>query len=200
MQPNPPAEISAIRVYLRQCSPQIQVLCDEALFLPEFRTSPGGKTRHHAYEGGLMQHTLEVVAECWRMTNELSQETRDIVLTAAVFHDVGKIHEYRVQPKMVNIYLHDQPEKHVCSYAGPQKEIVSTPFRERIGHVAWSWHYFLVTAKPYKFSDEFLDQVSHCMLSHHGRLEWRSPVEPQTREAFILHQADMLSMLAGSKH
>jgi 3'-5' exoribonuclease len=90
-------------------------------------------------------------------------------LVAALFHDYGKIHEYA--------FTADGVDK--------------LPFQRRTGHVVWSWAAFLEMAK--NLTPEETEDIGHALLAHHGRREWGSPVEPQTRLAYIIHTADMMS-------
>lgn len=196
--------IVAIRCYLKNRSPKVRELCELVLTIPEFATAPGGATRHHIHEGGLAEHTMEVLHECWMQSEGLSEWSKDILYTAAVFHDVGKIHEYTIVQKLgppVNCGAK------VLRAILPETEVKKTEFARLVGHLSWSWMFFIQsvssTHRHYMhrvFDELFIEQVSHCMLAHHGRRAWGSPVEPETREAFILHHADMLSMKQASGH
>jgi 3'-5' exoribonuclease len=88
----------------------------------------------------------------------------------SVFHDYGKINEYQYKD-------------------GKSSKLL---FSKRVGHVAWSWSFFIsLTATDERRSD--VEEIGHAILAHHGRREWGSPVEPDTRLAYIVHTADMLS-------
>lgn len=148
------------------------VLCWTVLDDPRFLESPASAGHHpgpHQAEGGLVLHTLEVAQHAIALARpHVGLANR--ALLAAVFHDYGKIHEYALTPDGVT----------------------KLPFHARIGHVAWSWAAFYEAAKGI-ISPEEIEDIGHAMLAHHGRREWGSPVEPQTRLAYILHTADMLS-------
>lgn len=147
-----------------------------------FYYAPGGKTRHHGYEGGLAQHTLEVVRYCHRMTGG-SQATGPMLeiqrplMVAAMFHDFAKIHSYQLWEEDTGTVIH------------------KTEYESKIGHLVGSVLYFTEACRQEGISHHaFIENVQHMMLAHHGRHEWRSPVEPQTLGAHILHAADMQSM------
>jgi 23S rRNA maturation-related 3'-5' exoribonuclease YhaM len=70
--------------------------------------------------------------------------------------------------------------------------VVEYPYRKKIGHLAGSAMEFHCEARE-RLRVEVLVHIEHLMLSHHGRRDWGSPVEPSTSEAFILHSADMMS-------
>ncbi len=114
---------------------------------------------------------------CLRLGTLLGHKGKQIVATAAIFHDFGKIHE---------CWLED-------TGAGDQI-VTNRPWKKMIGHLPFSFLEFVKRAEEADMNSNFIYQVSHCILAHHGRREWGSPVEPQTPEAHILHSADMLSM------
>jgi 3'-5' exoribonuclease len=146
-------------------------ICSEIIEDERFQESPGGSTHHHAFRGGLAIHTAEVVWAARNMAARTDIINFQVLLTAAICHDRNKIYEYEIIDGSVK----------------------NKPYRDLIGHVAGSWQWFTRHAATLGVDEDLVDQISHCMLSHHGRLEWRSPVEPKTPEAFILHSADMLS-------
>jgi len=94
----------------------------------------------------------------------------DELITAVIWHDYMKVKDY-------------------CWLDG---KIVKTDYGKKIYHVAGSameFHFHAASC----LSTEVLERIEHLLLSHHGRKEFGSPVEPQTAEAFILHTADMMS-------
>lgn len=145
-------------------------LADVVLFSPAFLSAPGGASHHHAYKGGLLQHTSEVVVHVIRLSGP-AVDMASLVL-AAIWHDYMKTREYEIQE---------------------DGSIKKTQYHAQIGHVAGSYVEFTHHAHRENLRREQIEKIGHIMLAHHGRLEWRSPVEPQTPEAFILHTADMLS-------
>lgn len=180
----------------------LRIACDTILDTPEFFTCPASISFHHAYEGGLLAHTVEVCDAVKQISGYgyhyhanlvgfLGGDVNyDILLTAALWHDYMKIKEY------VELYLlRDETTKY------PQKLFVDASrcyshhpdYAKRIHHIQGSAIEFTVAAREEGVDERVIEQVQHCILAHHGRKEWGSPVEPQTLEALILHQADMLS-------
>ena len=145
------------------------VFGDEEL-LARFTTAPGAKTLHHAYRGGLMEHTLNVV-ELVKKASELHpQLDRDLLITAGLLHDVGKI--YELEGEVSYDY----------SDAG-----------RFLGHVVLTDR--LLTGKIAQLPDfpqHLANSLTHTVLSHHGQREWGAPVLPATPEACALHYADNL--------
>jgi 3'-5' exoribonuclease len=142
--------------------------------------SAADTSHHHAYPGGLAVHTVEVMELADRHAGSTYQlynsaPCRDVILVAALFHDYAKIYDY------------DE---------GGNK----LPYRKLVRHVNGSHAEFKSAVRAYGFEDidpEISMNIEHCILSHHGRPEWGSPVEPQTIEAHILHYADNLSAKYG---
>ena len=152
----------------------LRIACDTILDTPEFLTCPASLSFHHAYEGGLLAHTVEVcdIALYNAAPFREGQVNYDVLITAALWHDYAKIKEYELM--MEDRYS-------ITNYA------------KRIHHIQGSAVEFTVAAREQGVNESVVEQVQHCILAHHGRKEWGSPVEPQTLEALILHQADMLS-------
>jgi 3'-5' exoribonuclease len=151
------------------------------IFTPErfekFAFAPAGKSFHHHYIGGLIEHTLEVVQICDLMcdisekSNFQPQINRDLLVTGAMLHDVGKVEELSYDS------VFDYTDK-----------------GRLVGHIviAANWIYGACNQIPY-FPEELQTLVLHLVLSHQGKLENASPVEPKTLESIILYYADELS-------
>jgi 3'-5' exoribonuclease len=150
-------------------SERLKLLNNIVLFDPAFVTAPGGFTVHHNYKHGLVIHVNEVMRNVMSMTYG---EASDELVTAVIWHDYMKIKEYALNES---------------------GEVVKLPYRKLICHVPGSAMEFHFHAASILMSTETLERIEHLLLSHHGRREWRSPVEPQTAEALILHAADMMS-------
>ena len=141
---------------------------------PRFLLAPGGSSHHHTYKHGLVQHVKEVMDNVCKMTN---RKPSDELVTAVIWHDYMKIKDYAIVDDM--------------SQASCER-VEKLPYRKLINHVtgsAMEFHFHATACLP----SETVERIVHLLLSHHGRKEWGSPVEPQTAEAFILHAADMMS-------
>ncbi len=128
---------------------------------------PAALGHHHAYKSGLIQHTLEMTRIALQIAETVPGVNHDVLVTAALWHDWGKVIEYKEMPEAPGQYYR---------------------FTEANKHIAISAEQF---KKVYTGTDP--DPVVHCILAHHGRKDWGSPEEPDSVEALILHQADMLS-------
>lgn len=148
---------------------RLKLACKTALqsFMPAFISKPAANKHHHNYTGGLLQHTAEVMTIAYNCAYALQCNT-DIVIASAFFHDIMKIEEYTDEGNY-------------------------TPYGTLIGHVVGSAECFRQFAVQNQVDINTIDAITHCILSHHGRKEWGSPVEPQTVEAAIVHEADMIS-------
>ena len=129
---------------------------------------------HQCYRHGLFQHTVEMAEQVVYLSKFYDVDV-ELVVAAALIHDVGKVVEYDR-----NSYDADLDDDLVRSEAGKLVGHVS------IGHAMLS-----------KVCDDV--DLRHCVLSHHGRHEWGSPVEPKTREAWLVHLVDMISSRVGGK-
>ena len=169
----------------------LRIACDTILDTPEFLTCPASLSFHHAYEGGLLAHTVEVcdIALYNAAPFREGQVNYDILLTAALWHDYAKIKEY----VLIELPKNLGGQRFLDHGTDPSAVWVSTDYTKCIHHIQGSAIEFTVAAREQGVNESVVEQVQHCILAHHGRKEWGSPVEPQTLEALILHQADMLS-------
>jgi putative nucleotidyltransferase with HDIG domain len=159
-------------------TPELNVACSELVHMIDWRTVPAAKSHHHNYPGGLLAHTSEVLQIAMNMARSGQfNADEDVVIVAALFHDSGKRLEYRF-----NEYT---------------QEIETTGFIKTIGHIQESYRLWNELATKSKVDNETIEKVSHCILAHHGRSDWGSPIEPSTPEAYIVHFADMLSSNCG---
>lgn len=140
---------------------------DDDAFIARFRAAPAGKRWHHAYIGGLIEHTRTVIRICELLAGLYPYVDRDLLLTAALFHDIGKVEE--LSADLAFDY---------------------TDEGRLIGHL------FLGLQRVRGYIDTIPDfptalanPLLHGILAHHGETE-SSPVVPMTREALILHHAD----------
>ena len=136
-----------------------------------FKKAPAAQLYHHSYLGGLLEHTLTLLKSAMAWHDWEGKGNRDLLAAGAVLHDVGKILEI----EGVGVY-----EKSVEG--------------RLLGHLIQGRDLLRDAAREKNFSDtNLLVQLEHIILSHHGTLEFGSPVLPQTREAFIIHSLDDLN-------
>jgi 3'-5' exoribonuclease len=133
-----------------------------------FMTAPGAKTVHHAYVGGLLEHTLGVARACMALCDVYPHLDRQTLLAGAVFHDLGKAWE--LTGGLANDY---------------------TDEGRLLGHIQIGRD----KLEPFLARSRNLDEglklhLKHLITSHHGEHEFGSPVRPKTPEAFVLHFAD----------
>lgn len=159
---------------------------------PEFGSWPAAITFHHNREGGLLQHTLEVTDLALAAAERFPKCDTDILIAAALWHDLGKIWEYKKEGYW---WWEQQEEKFVKCSDG----INAWGRVDATHHIITSAQDFVVSSRRFAVVKEIEDAVVHCILAHHGPVrEWGSPVAPQTLEALLLHQADMLSAKHGA--
>ena len=137
----------------------------------KFTNVPAGKSWHHSYIHGLIEHTLEIIKICDLMCDIHPELNRDILICGAMLHDFGKTEELSYNP--------------VFEYTDKGK---------LLGHIVISAMLVNEEAKKIKnFPEDLKDCLLHVILSHQGKLEYASPVVPKTLEAIALYQADELS-------
>lgn len=137
-------------------------------FIKNFKEHSAAKSVHHGFIGGLLEHTLGVARMCNYMAKTYPVLNRDLLITAAIFHDVGKMEEISNFP--ANDYTDDgQLLGHI--YIGT--EMLGSKIRTIPGF-------------PIKLASE----LKHCILAHHGELEYGSPKKPAIIEALALNLAD----------
>ncbi|NLK00547.1 MAG: HD domain-containing protein [Clostridia bacterium] len=142
-------------------------------FKEKFFAAPGGKTIHHAYRGGLLEHTLEVASIADHISQIYSDHiNRDILLTGALLHDIGKTMEYDVNS--ISFQMTDRGRL--------------------LGHLVLGRDILMESSAGIAdFPCELEDELGHMILSHHGHKEWGSPEPPKTIEAFALYHSDLVS-------
>lgn len=145
---------------------------DDGEFKEDFMSASAAVFFHHAYKGGLAVHTATVAEWCDRAASVYGDFiNREALITSAILHDIGKIWEID---------------------AGVGAFRMSTEGK-LLGHVAISFSKIDEAIKSLElFPKTEGELILHCVLSHHGLLEWGSPVEPACPEAVILHQMDNL--------
>lgn len=137
-------------------------------FVKSFCFHSAAKSVHHGFVGGLLEHTLSVMKLCDYYAGCYSRLNRDLLLTAALFHDIGKTKELSAFPS--NDYTDDGQ---LLGHIMMGTEMVS----ERIRSIAG-------------FPEKTASELKHCILAHHGELEYGSPKKPALIEALALNLAD----------
>ena len=139
-------------------------------FVSLFKRAPAAKNFHHSYLGGLLEHTLSVCKMAGKVAEHYPQLDRDLLLTAAFLHDIGKIKELKFE-------LH----------------IDYTDQGRLIGHVVLGVAMLNEKLSELKgFPEDLAVRLKHLILSHHGQYEFGSPKRPKFLEAFALNLIDDL--------
>jgi 3'-5' exoribonuclease len=142
-----------------------------------FRVAPAAKHYHQAYVHGLLEHALSVAQAVSGLAATFGGIDRDVAVTGALLHDVGKLEEYTRDP--LRIEVTDTGRLH--------------------GHIPLGYYRVrrLIEDQP-GFPEKTAAALLHIILSHHGSLEHGSPVVPCTREATLVHFVDNLGGRLGS--
>lgn len=141
---------------------------DDRAFAERFKKHSAAKSIHHGFIGGLLEHTLSVAKICEFMASHYPVIKHDLLVTAAIFHDIGKVEE-----------LSDFPENDY------------TDEGQLVGHIVMGT---MMVSERIKQIDGFpatlANELKHCILAHHGELEYGSPKKPALIEALALAHAD----------
>lgn len=157
---------SVENAYLKQLLQKFFV--EDQDFITAFKKSSAAKTVHHGFVGGLLQHTLSVTRMCDYYCKNYEKLNRDLLLTAAICHDIGKTRELSAFPR--NDYT---DEGQFLGHIVIGTEMVGARIREIPG-----------------FPSVLASELKHCILSHHGEFEFGSPKKPAIMEAVALNFAD----------
>ncbi len=153
------------------CLRQLMEIIFQGERFEKFIKVPAGKSWHHSYIHGLLEHTLEIIRICDLMCDIHPEINRDILICGAMLHDFGKTEELSFEP--------------VFEYTDKGK---------LLGHIVISAMLVNEESKKIKdFPEDLKNCLLHVILSHQGKLEFASPVVPKTLEAITLYQADELS-------
>lgn len=135
-----------------------------------FVNNPAGTRLHHAYIGGLLQHSVDVTDLAVALAGQMDGIDKDLVIAGALLHDLGKIKEISAQ--------------------------IGFPYTNEgrfMGHIAMTCLMVQEAAAKLRIPSSRLEQLQHILLSHHGDNEKGSPVACATKEAFIVHYADEIN-------
>lgn len=152
--------------YLKQLLQEFFVKDEE--FIKTFKKSSAAKTVHHGFVGGLLQHTLSVVKLCEYYCSAYPLLNKDLLISAAICHDIGKVREISLFPQ--NDYT---DEGQFLGHIVIGTEMVA----EKINKIE-------------RFPVLLASELKHCILAHHGEYEFGSPKKPAIMEAVALNFAD----------
>ena len=137
-------------------------------FIKKFRSHSAAKTVHHGFSGGLLEHTLSVLRMCEYFAGSYGILNKDLLLTAAMCHDIGKTRELSSFPD--NDY---------------------TDEGQLIGHIVIGVEMLDEAIRTIPdFPVRLANELKHCIIAHHGELEYGSPKKPALAEAVALNLAD----------
>jgi len=146
----------------------LRLFWEDESFVTRFKMAPASKGLHHSYLGGLLEHTLSLTHLVLKNANHYDGLDLDLLLTAAILHDLGKVHE--------------------LSY---HRSFNYSDEGRLLGHIILGIE--MVEEKIRKLPDfpkELSTLLKHLLLSHHGQYVWGSPKKPMTVEAVMLHYLD----------
>ena len=152
--------------YLRQLA-EMFFKQDQA-FIKVFCGHSAAKSVHHSFAGGLLEHTLSIVKFCEYLANTYPLLSRDLLYSAALFHDIGKTKELSAFPE--NDY---------------------TDAGQLLGHIVMGVEMIGEAVRKIEgFPEKIANELKHCVVAHHGEFEFGSPKKPAIPEAVALHYAD----------
>jgi 3'-5' exoribonuclease len=148
----------------------VELFMADAEIAERYRNAPAAKTLHHAYIGGLLDHVVSLFRSCDLMCQNYPQVNRDLLLTGAFLHDIGKIHELTYN-RAFSYSTRGQLLGHMII----ELEMLQTKL-----------------AKLPDFPAELKTLLEHLIISHHGQYDFGSPKLPMFPEALMLHYLDDL--------
>lgn len=161
------------------CLNRLIALCSDKLLIEfiqqerdalyaSYSTQTAAKAMHHAFKGGLLNHTYELLNMLLGLYPTLPPLKIERCIIAILFHDYGKLKEYDVNME-------------------------PTEYMYLLGHIYISAHVLHNKLNKFGVRNEETIRIIHCVLAHHGKLEFGSPVVPCTQEALIVHYVDEIS-------
>lgn len=160
-------------------NPQLQILAEcfiaDTEFIAAFAETPAGIKHHHAYRGGLLEHTVTIMDAASRIAPCYPTVDRDLLLIGAMLHDIGKVQELVFAPE-AEYSDHGQLLGHVILAMPVLEEKLAEAER--------------LAGEP--IDPEIVLRLKHMIVSHHGQYEFGSPRLPMTPEAIALHFLDNL--------
>lgn len=159
--------------YIKQLS---ESFWKDEKFFNEFLNAAAGKLWHHAYIGGLSEHSANVAELALRVAAGYDFLDKDLLIFGGLFHDAGKVEQYKIDT-MIDYTDSGRLIGHIC--------------------IADAW----ITERAHQiesFPDSLLTKLRHMILSHQGQLEYATPVLPQMPEAFVLFYSDEIDSKMGA--
>lgn len=153
--------------------------CLSKLDKDKLKVCPAAISVHHAYQGGLLVHTAEVLNLCVAIAGACEKYSfinSDVLFASAILHDIGKVNTYCINDLGMATVL---------------------PAERQLGHIFYGMNLALNVGAEKGVPQDFVDEVVHCIAAHHGRIEWGSVKEVQSIEAGILSRADYISSRNG---
>jgi 3'-5' exoribonuclease len=143
---------------------------DDSSYMEGFASAPASIQLHSAAVGGLIHHTINVAELCLKIVELHTDLDRDLVLTGALLHDIGKIPSFKVT-----------------------SNITQTHEGNLLGHIILGDQELTARIEQIEgFPPDLAFKLRHILLSHHGKKDWGSPVEPMLPEALAVHESDDL--------
>lgn len=149
----------------------LELIFSDKDFFEKYRNAPAAEKAHHDFIGGLMQHSLEMMAVAKSMFSFYPELNQDIVIAGILLHDIGKVCELSVDAS-----INRTESGHMLGHIYQGAELVGQ-YMNKIAD----------------FPEKTRNQIIHIILSHHGYLEYGSPITPKTMEAYLVHFADLTS-------
>ena len=148
----------------------LKEFCADETLVAAYKNAPAAKTLHHAFVGGLLDHVVSLFNVCDLASRNYPQVNRDLLLSGAFLHDIGKLHELTYQ-----------------------RSIAYTTKGQLLGHMIIELEMLHDKLKLVPgFPDELKVLLEHLIISHHGEYEYGSPKLPMFPEALMLHYLDDL--------
>jgi 3'-5' exoribonuclease len=153
----------------------IQAFLEDEDVAGRLRRAPAAKSVHHAYLGGLLEHTVSCLKLAHRLADHYPQVDRDLLVAGAFFHDLGKIRELSFD-----------------------RQVEYSDEGRLVGHLVMTAQWIHDKARRVGVPRDLEHHLVHLVLAHHGRLEYGSPKVPMTLEALLTHEIDELDSRVNS--
>ncbi len=153
--------------YLKQAAAYYYI--ENKAFIEVFKGHSAAKSVHHGFAGGLLEHTLSILKMCEYFVGAYEILNKDLLYTAAMYHDIGKVKELSAFPE--NDY---------------------TDVGQLLGHIVIGVEMAGEAIRSIEgFPTKLADELKHCIVAHHGEMEYGSPKKPALAEALALNLADL---------